>query len=79
MSTVCNDWMDVEKQDFYAIAKEQIKIKSHINEPEMAGSVFDGIRNAVYEDWGAEPREGDGIARAWITDPKVYPGMPMSQ
>ena len=22
---------------------------------------------------GAEPQEGGGIARAWITDPKVYP------
>ena len=27
----------------------------------------------------AEPQEGDGIARAWIEDPKVYPGIPMPQ
>ena len=25
----------------------------------------------------AEPQEGGGIARAWIEDPKVYPGIPM--
>ena len=25
----------------------------------------------------AEPQEGGGIARAWIADPKVYPGIPM--
>ena len=24
----------------------------------------------------AEPQEGDGTARAWIKDPKVYPGIP---
>ena len=28
---------------------------------------------------GAEPQEGGGIARAWIEDPKVYPGIPMPQ
>ena len=26
---------------------------------------------------GAEPQEGGGLARAWIEDPKVYPGIPM--
>ena len=26
---------------------------------------------------GADPQEGGGIARAWIEDPKVYPGIPM--
>ena len=26
---------------------------------------------------GAEPQEGGGIARAWIVDPKIYPGIPM--
>ena len=25
---------------------------------------------------GAEPQEGGGIARAWIEDPIVYPGIP---
>ena len=27
----------------------------------------------------AEPPEGDGIARAWIEDVKVYPGIPITQ
>ena len=27
----------------------------------------------------AELQEGGGIARAWIEDPKVYPGIPMPQ
>ena len=27
----------------------------------------------------AETQEGDGIARAWIADPKEYPGIPMPQ
>ena len=26
---------------------------------------------------GAESQEGGGIARAWIEDPNVYPGIPM--
>ena len=26
---------------------------------------------------GAEPQEGGGIAQSWITDPKLYPGIPM--
>ena len=28
---------------------------------------------------GAEPKEGGGIARACIEDPKVYPGIPIPQ
>ena len=28
---------------------------------------------------GAEPQEGGGIARTWIEDLKVYPGIPMPQ
>ena len=28
---------------------------------------------------GAEPQEGSGIARVWIEDLKVYPGIPMLQ
>ena len=26
-----------------------------------------------------EPQEGSGLARAWIEDPNVYPGIPMPQ